>query len=157
MRQIKFRGKRVDNGEWVYGSYHYSYNGKNHYILALEKFNERVGKEMMLHKAEVNEVDPSTVGQFTGLLDKNGKEIWEGDLLRNEPKDDWDKINFTCYEVFFHDGNANADYNIGYSIARTYHQGSICGGYIPSFKPKSVSKMIVCGNLHDKPELLTNK
>lgn len=68
MRQIKFRGKRVDNREWVEGSYHYSADKKFHYILAMEKFNERqnVNKvkgldEMCLFKTEVHEVDPATV------------------------------------------------------------------------------------------------
>ena len=142
MRQIKFRGKRDDGLGWAYGSLNTWQDG------TCEISHSELNDEMIKSK-----VDPSTLGQFTGLLDKNGKEIYDGDLLRYEPKDDWDKINFTCYEVFFHDGNANMDYNIGYSIARTHHHGSICGGYIPSFKPKSVSKMIVCGNLHDSPSL----
>jgi uncharacterized phage protein (TIGR01671 family) len=93
------------------------------------------------------------VMQFTGLVDRNGKEIYEGDLLRYPG----DNTHFTAYEVFFHDGDANPDYNIGYSINRTHYQGSICGGIIPSFKPNSVSHMEVCGNIYENKELLSSK
>src|SRR5688572_25622687 len=57
--------------------------------------------------------------QFTGLKDKNGKEIFEGDLLRYPG----DPEHFTAYEVFFHDGDANSSYDIGYCLARTHNQG----------------------------------
>ena len=88
--------------------------------------------------------------QFTGLKDKNGIEIFEGDLLRYPGDDE----NFTAYEVFFHDGDANSDFNIEYSCNRTHHHGNVCGGPIPSFKPKSVHQMEVIGNLYETPELL---
>ena len=67
MREIRFRGKRVDNGEWVYGYF---------LIAASMPFISVFG--------EMNPilVIPESVGQFTGLHDKNGKEVYEGDILR---------------------------------------------------------------------------
>ena len=73
IENIKFKAKRLDNGEWVCG-YFYEENG-NTYII------ENRQKESMLNRNVTYEVDPSTVCQFTGMADCKGNEIWEGDIV----------------------------------------------------------------------------
>lgn len=142
MREFKFRIWDTVDNKWLFG---YDYESLGGFSLLGEVV--LFGEISSIPLGRLNDV---RVMQFTGLKDKNGKEIYEGDLLRYPGHPE----NFTAYEVFFHDGDANFSYDIGYCIARTHFQGNIAGGLIPSFKPKTTAQMEVIGNIYQNPELL---
>lgn len=118
-REIKFRGKRIDNGEWVYG-----YLADEDYINDIDSID--------LSSIEVN-ID--TVGQFTGLFDKNGKEIFEGDIIKG--------FDITV-EVWYSEDNACF---IAEMKEPQNDMVDILGGY-------DTARMEIIGNIYDHPELI---
>lgn len=128
-RAIKFRGKRVINGEWVYGSLLVWPNGRT-YILESEK-KGRTAWEC--------EIAPDTVGQFTGLHDANGKEIYEGDVII-EDKDP------TILEIVFRDGIFFA------AIGNTRGENPFMNCALRVILDRR--KTYIIGNIYDNPELL---
>lgn len=144
MREIKFRGKRLDNGEWLYGSLlvsHFKDDKKERYFIT--QFSGNYTFE--------HEVNPATVGQYTGLKDKNGRDIWEGDIF----KEDGSGIVRSVFRVpgglAFEDNPVSFGYD---HRAPVYPYSSIA-------EMQSVSWLSQCceviGNIHDNPELLKTK
>ena len=124
MREIKFRGKRLDNGEWLYGS-----------LVILN------GRYFIFDDANRHEVDPTTVGEFTGLKDKNGKEIYEGDVIRSPLSEDKTRP----HRIFYHTGNAAF---MGALIDRK----ELCYLRLDQDWIYKFGKEVI-GNIHDNPEL----
>ena len=83
MRKILFRGKRIDNGELVYG-YFADMGNKACIIKSYESYWDEDCKMLRCRPSDIIPVDFSTAGQFTGLTDKNGKKIFEGDIISVE-------------------------------------------------------------------------
>ena len=143
MREILFRGKSVTDGRWVFGDL--SNYGDYRAITTTRGFSI----------IDSCEVIPETVGQYTGLTDKRGKKIFEGDILRESAKNGWEKKNFVGFEVFWHD-NDSCDRHIGWQMNRLHFYGSLSGAdiYPIAFRPEWTRRMEVIGNIYDNPELM---
>ena len=123
MREVLFRGKRTDNGEWITDSETYIRDGDGIW-LSDENLN-------------VVTVIPETVGQFTGLTDKNGVKIFEGDIVR--------------YDVNYHDMVISYDVENWGGWLYEDMDDNMQAYSIYEFCLKDIA---VVGNIHDNPELL---
>ena len=150
MRDIIFRAKRTDNGEWVEGRNISAYENPNtekreFYIVQsgtgfAAMFDNDTGNITTIVFANTDncmqKVDPETVGQFTGLTDKNGKKIFEGDVVMIPGS----KMMGLPAPV---------DYN---------NQGAVFHIRRKGFQPITLwdasESVVVIGNIHDNPELL---
>lgn len=155
-RKIKFRGKRYGDGDWVYGNLYQGTADGKQYSIILNDAGYHIAPQddrnlaIAFAENDVNVVFTQTVGQFTGLLDKNGEEIYEGDicstfaninkisdpmLSKAEPKYRLTTIVYddAAFKITF-DGKPDAVLN------------NYCGAM--------VENMEVVGNIYDNPELL---
>lgn len=78
MREILFKAKRKDNGEWVEGYYRADQDLDTHYICGWNYYASENGLE---RESFEEEIDPDTICQYTGITDKNGRKIWENDIV----------------------------------------------------------------------------
>lgn len=158
IREIKFRGKRIDNGDWIFGNLFIPdcfLSGKficqnTTYANIAPSFedgdNIEEAKKDGCSLGHFIEVIPETVGQYTGLKDKNGVKIYEGDIYDSYGQN---------YLVSFHNGawcvgKTNYIHNVS-PLGWEIDEDSLTVE-ISSFN----EKLEVIGNIHEKPELLTN-
>lgn len=136
MRTIKFRGFNAKNNQWLYGS-HIINRGKN-FVAPDEFADDKTWEDY--------EVEPETIGEFTGLHDKNGKEIYEGDIVSHPWKDPifGDLVEtgeFVHSTICFNNGAFVVNYRLD-------------GEYIYLQDFVRLKCLEVIGNIHDNPELL---
>lgn len=128
MREILFRGKRLDNSEWVYGSFIQVEHEDGSFATAIFQKKDAGGD---------TEVSPATVGQYTGLNDKNGKRIFEGDIV--DVKEDSGCYGFGGKLI----------------LPVEYQDGGFSPFAIPGWEcTANPEECVVIGNIHDNPELL---
>ena len=149
-RVILFRGKTTDTGEWIEGFYFYKDRTQEHGIHCSVSMGVLVDRAF--------EVIPETVGQFTGLTDKNGVKIFEGDVIQwTFGKHYWEavvqsmpesqSVNLYTLETFH---NCTKDME---TEEYTYERSDSRGGFRNDVTYLS-NKSEVIGNIHDNPELL---
>lgn len=138
-----FKAKRLDNREWVTGNLVFSVYHKNDVCVG------QYGNEVGIH-----EVDSSTICQCTGLKDKNGKLIWEKDIIHKPFYTDYDAYaNSEAYtgRIQYEDG--------GWSVEITKPDGNVCVSPIIEMiaYSKDIEYCEVIGNIFDNPELLESE
>ena len=141
IRTIIFRGKRTDNGEWIEG---YFASQSNHACFANElKHQHFIFKDVCLDfnlgGLQEFEVIPETIGQYTGLTDKNGKKIFEGDII-----DTPDRL----VKVVWFAGNAQFDLHF------IRYKDDVTTTNFKGIYMRDLKEYEVIGNIHDNPELL---
>ena len=136
MREIKFRGKRIDNSEWVYGW-----------------FSEDSGYAEILTEYNDCEVILETVGQYTGLKDRDGVEIYEGDILVEKDVDVLEKFTKVDGSEWSRPTGKREDrkYTVFFDEKKAQFTTKDCWLW-------SLAKSVkIIGNIHDKPELMGDK
>jgi uncharacterized phage protein (TIGR01671 family) len=133
-REIKFRGKRVDNGEWVHGNYFIDERDIEDGFIWREipQIQQRYGDHYQYF-----DIINDTIGQYTGLKDKNGKEIYEGDICNCREYECFGKIEW------------NED-NAGFYFYVVVEGG----GFDEECLYEYADELEVIGNIYDNPELL---
>ena len=140
MREILFRGKSV-NGYWIYGNL-------NFYPDINRTFIRKNNKELLpsFQTSLEEEVSKNTVGQYTGLTDKNGTKIFEGDIVEGHCHSQWSHRLQRCVVVYDRDSFKSRHY-LNYPNEEHYFE----------YKVLFSKDVVVIGNIHDNPELLESE
>lgn len=157
MREILFKAKRIDNGEWVEGSYAYAFNeDENCHVVGIMKechyIVERGGNLLL--------IDKNTICQYTGLTDKNGNKIWENDILRGHGNpNDLAKVVFGEFAIIEVESLEKVDSSVGwYTEVIPTDAISKCEPFCLSMPLTdfyiSYSELETIGNIFDNTELL---
>ena len=143
MRTIKFRGKKLTNGVWAYGSL--VYLDENGAAIYVQTYNGSAKVMDLVY------VDSDTVCQFTGFLDKNGKEIYEGDVLRSDeyPYSYGDKERDNYYAVVYYCEEGSC-----FGIVMVKNPNSsvagISDGILDDVEREKMKNFEVVGNIHEE-------
>lgn len=142
MREIKFRGKTgtTEGKKWVYGNY---YKIKSFFS---DEESHFIGVIRSNHQTDFN-IDKNTLGQYTGLKDKNGKEIYEGDILQY--------AGGGIYIVVFNEMMIMCPQD-NIEMPSPGYYGILIGDKIKELCPLGVTRILakVIGNIYDNPDLL---
>lgn len=149
MREILIRGIWTETGDWVKGFYVRLFDSKGNGSHRI--YPGYAETDCGDYYPDWYEVDPETVGQFTGLTDKNGKKIFEGDIVKTHYANT-KKSDFT-EQVVFHNGR----FCSMFTLSKNGRMFSNLADGIPHLPQDNLPYMEWCeviGNIHDNPELL---
>lgn len=139
MREIIFRGKRTDNGGWVFGN--------------LNDFRDCKTITIVKDCSIIDscEIIPDTVGQYTGLKDKNGVRIFEGDIIKSEQDGMIGVIRFGEYQTT---NSGNGECHLGFSIEWYGKYSDLLRRDLGWWVKFGNTDINIFGNIHDNPEMV---
>lgn len=158
MREILFRAKRIDNGEWVSGYYVYDYAHNAHFIFKNQLVCPNCINDRRIDYSVCDyEIDPDTLCQYTGLKDKNGNRIWENDIVSCEHEKYPEDNTLEAYPLFPEPIKYTRNYAVEFINTGSRYGYRLRNKSIHFMLTENViqnHKIEVVGNIFDNPELL---